>query len=147
MKVLKLAILVLAVLAVLAAVRYFGGGKAAGPTASAVTWTMDYEAGLARAKSTGRPVMLFFTADWCGYCTLIRKEVFAREDVGRAADKLVNIWLDVDKERDLARDYRIRGVPSLIFLSPQGEPLGLYNGPREPGPIIAAMRDLAKRYP
>ena len=27
-------------------------------------WVMDYEQGLNEARMTGKPIMLFFTADW-----------------------------------------------------------------------------------
>lgn len=42
----------------------FGGlASAAGPKPPPIAWIMGYEAGLAEAKVTGRPILLNF---WCG---------------------------------------------------------------------------------
>ncbi|MBU2488359.1 MAG: thioredoxin family protein [Proteobacteria bacterium] len=118
-----------------------------GPSASAINWVTDYQAGLEKAQKTGRPVLVFFTAEWCGYCTRIKKEVFAQKEVGTASEKLVNIWVDVDENRQLAGEFGIRGIPALIFLDPEGKVLGPYNGPRNPGPIITAMNEVTAKYP
>lgn len=52
---LRPAILAAALLAA-AGTAWAGGGK--------IAWESDFKKGLAEAKSSGRPVLIYFTADW-----------------------------------------------------------------------------------
>jgi thioredoxin 1 len=61
----------------------------------------------------GRPVLIDFHANWCGPCKIqspILKEVAS--DLG---DKVRVIKIDVDQNPDLAMQYQIRGVPTLMI--------------------------------
>ncbi|MBL50064.1 MAG: thioredoxin, partial [Roseibacillus sp.] len=43
-------------------------------------WTMDFDAAVKLAGEKKLPLMLNFTgSDWCGWCKLMDKEVFAEE--------------------------------------------------------------------
>ena len=52
----KSSIVVLALLALLLVPAHAGGGK--------LSWVKDYDAGLKQARETGKPAMVYFTADW-----------------------------------------------------------------------------------
>ena len=46
----------------LAAVLFSGGTAWAG--GGKIKWESDYKKGLTEAKSSGRPILIYFTADW-----------------------------------------------------------------------------------
>jgi thiol:disulfide interchange protein DsbD len=85
------------------------------------------EEALARAKSTRRPVLLDFFADWCKECHELEKTVFSREDVRLALARFATVRVDVSKVSDelrgVARRYSLSGVPALVWISSAGEPL------------------------
>lgn len=60
-----------------------------------------------------RPVLVDFYATWCGPCQTLSPivEETARTFKGRV--KVIKI--DVDKNQPLARQYQVRGVPTLIL--------------------------------
>jgi thiol:disulfide interchange protein len=107
-----------------------------------VPWVMDYEQGLSLARETGRPVMVFFTASWCGYCTQMVKGAFSEDAVVRAMEGLVPVFVDVDLRNDLMDGYAIRGVPTLIFLDSEGKRLTELSGARDGKAVITVIREL-----
>jgi thioredoxin 1 len=60
-----------------------------------------------------KPVLIDFFATWCGPCqTLapILKQV--KENLG---DRISIIKIDVDKNQQIAAQYQVRGVPTMIL--------------------------------
>jgi len=98
-------------------------------------WMTDFEAAKAKAKAENKPLLLDFTgSDWCGWCIKLDKEVFSKaafEDY--AKDSLVLVELDFPRDSSkqtkevaeqneaLAQKYQIRGFPTILVLSPDGE--------------------------
>ena len=115
------------------------------PTAK-IQWVYDLTEGLRLAKETGKPAMLFFTADWCGPCVELKKNAFSDKRVAKASLRLVNIYIDVDKNREALADYRVRGIPAIFFLSPGGEIVERYSGDRSAASFVKQMTAVADKH-
>ncbi|HPB31982.1 MAG TPA: cytochrome c biogenesis protein CcdA [Candidatus Sumerlaeota bacterium] len=94
------------------------------PTAS-IMWIQDYEDGMARAKAESRPVMLYFTADWCAYCQEMKKETFPDAGVIEESRRFVAITIDGTQLTPVIQaiqtEYSIPGYPAIVFIGTEGE--------------------------
>lgn len=81
----------------------------------------------ARSRSQGRPALLFFTADWCGYCFKLEQLTFSQPRVQqRLRSGFVAVEYDVDQAvgKQLAAQYGARGFPTVLVLDASGGCLG-----------------------
>ena len=58
-------------------------------------------------------IILFFSADWCNPCKQLYKIV---AEVKEEYPEIEIIHCDIESDTDLVETYRIRSVPTLIFL-------------------------------
>ncbi len=86
----------------------------------------DYDAALARAKTSGRPLFVLFTgSDWCIWCQKLEEEVLSQKeflDFATNTYELVELdypmvkpQLAAQKKRnqELAKKFKIEGYPVL----------------------------------
>lgn len=89
-------------------------------TNSGIAW-QGYDAGLAKAKTEDKNVFLYFHAQWCTYCTKLKKYTFSDEKVRALMEKFfVGISVDTDQNETLAREWEVKGLPTMWFLKPDG---------------------------
>lgn len=108
-----------------------------------------FEQGLAQAQREGKPVLLFFTAHWCGFCHQMAHEAFTHDQVVTLSDRFVCVLIDADQQPDVCREFHVRGYPTIQFLSPRGVPLNRVTG-KKPGHQLvmemqAALQAVARR--
>jgi thioredoxin-related protein len=93
---------------------------AAGESAK-IDW-VDYQTGLVRAQESGKPLMVNFTAAWCKFCKQMKAETYSDPAVVAFLNEhYVATRVDTDREPQLAREYYVRGLPTIWFLTSEGE--------------------------
>jgi thioredoxin 1 len=60
-----------------------------------------------------KPVLIDFHALWCGSCKV--QSPILKEVASEMGDKVRVVKIDVDQNPDLASQYQIRGVPTLMI--------------------------------
>lgn len=66
------------------------------------------------------PAVIDFYATWCGPCKMMAPVM--ESIAGEYAGKIRVYKVDVDKERRLAALFKIRSIPTFIFIPMDGEP-------------------------
>jgi len=70
-----------------------------------------YKEAIQLSKTSGKKVVLYFTADWCSQCQKM-KSVFADPSVKQALAAFIFYEVNTDQERDVTRQYAVRGIPA-----------------------------------
>jgi thiol:disulfide interchange protein DsbD len=74
----------------------------------------------------GKPVMIDFYADWCIPCKEMDRFTFSHEGVVERSKSYTMIKVDLTREKgefekSLQQKHRIKGVPTYLFISSEGE--------------------------
>ena len=64
--------------------------------------------------ASGKPVVIDFWAEWCGPCRMIAPIV--EELAAEYEGKVVVTKCDVDSNDEIAAQYRVRNIPTLVFI-------------------------------
>jgi protein disulfide-isomerase len=96
-----------------------------------------FEKASSEAKISGKYLLLNFSgSDWCPWCMKLEEDVLSHEVFKTFARKnLVYLLVDFPKKKyqseklkkgnkNLLRQFKVRGFPTIIILSPDGEILG-----------------------
>lgn len=103
---------------------------------------------LQRAKNQGKPIFLDISASWCGPCKMLKAKTFPNQEVGEFYNaNFINVAVDGEKGEgvELARKYKIRGYPSLLFINPDGEIVAQTAGYRNPQQFIEMGKQIVNR--
>lgn len=105
-----------------------------------VEFVRRYDQGYERAKREGKPMLVFFAAEWCNFCRQMTAEAFADADVVRWCENFVCIRVDADRDSEVCREFRVRGYPTVQFLSPRGVPLNRVVGKQPADRLVVEMQ-------
>ena len=120
------------------------GGKPASSgqgKALEVKW-LDFNDGLAKARTEKKPIFVEFYADWCVYCKMFQRETINDPSVARMlsenfayvrlnaedSDKRVRFNGQTLSNVELTGSFGITAFPSLVFLDSAGQPITTLSG-------------------
>lgn len=98
------------------------------PADARIAWLDDYEAAKQSALADGRPLMVDFTASWCGACGELDRHTFSdpRVVAEARARNLVPVKVDLspgkdtDERRAALASYSQRGLPLVVLHGSDG---------------------------
>ena len=105
----------------------------------------DFAAAQEKAKASGKLVMIDFAAEWCGPCKMLDRTTWKDEGVISAVtEKAVAVRVDVDENRELAAQFRIRSIPTIIFIDGEGKEVSRLIGYRDAEGFLKEFQKLGK---
>ncbi len=110
---------------------------------NAIQWETNPHTASLKARAESKPVMLHFTADWCGPCQNQKRFVFTNPEVARAIHQnAVPVLVNIDTNKALAEELNVRSIPHDVFLTPDGEVIARRNSPTESTNFLKMCRSI-----
>lgn len=120
---------------------------AQGGTKKLLSWEHSEEKAVAMAKAENRPLMVDFTADWCGACKKMTKETFSDPRVMEKAAHFVAVKVDATDDEDkqieaVKGKYKVVGLPTLVLYDSKGVERKRFNDFVGPDAFLAAIEGI-----
>lgn len=106
-----------------------------------------YRAAVAEAKKTGKPLILVFSATWCGPCQQMKNQVYPSDAVKPLHDKFVWAYLDVDDKdnKKVAEQYGVKPIPHIEIVDAEGKSLAKQIGGLAPEAFAKKLTEVADK--
>ncbi|MBL4702080.1 MAG: thioredoxin family protein [Phycisphaeraceae bacterium] len=92
-------------------------------------WSYDISKAFAQAKTTGKPVLMMVTADWCGPCQKLKKEVLSLPEVDQKIQEgftpvVWDLTEPTEQEIQQATQWQVTdGIPAMVIFDAEGKPV------------------------
>lgn len=115
------------------------------PKARAIRWRENYAKAVEEAARTSKPILADFEADWCGWCKKLDRETFGNGDVIKLVETFfVPVRIDTDHEPKISARFAVKGLPTILLLSPDGKELRRLSGFRPADKFLSELRQTIK---
>jgi thioredoxin-like negative regulator of GroEL len=101
----------------------------------------DYEKAVKLGAKEGKPVLLVFSAVWCGPCQTNKKDVYPAAAVKPYHDKFVWAYIDADlkENRKVMKEFGVNGIPHIQFLDKDGKAVDKFIGGTTPDAFVKVL--------
>ncbi|HEY6558087.1 MAG TPA: cytochrome c biogenesis protein CcdA [Polyangiaceae bacterium] len=100
---------------------------AAGQPARTLSWHRgDVHEARARAVREEKPLLVDFTASWCGACKELDRHTFSEERVAREAGRFLAVKVDATNDEDprveaALQEFKVVGLPTVVLYDSRGK--------------------------
>ncbi len=120
-----------------------GSDKPRSDKPAAIVWETSEIDARARAKRTGRPLLVYFRAEWATAAKQMERVVWTDPQIVALVQRFVPLRIDVTEAEGnaeaYAQTYGITSVPEIIIHEPNGDATAVPGAPAV-APLISILR-------
>ena len=117
----------------------------AAPKPRAIQWRESYPKALEEAARAAKPILADFEADWCGWCKKLDRETFGNAAVIKLVEAFfIPVRIDTDHQPKISAKFEVKGLPTILLLSPAGKELKRLSGFRPADKFLTELRQAVK---
>lgn len=90
-------------------------------------WHSDFSQAKSEAQSADRPILLYVYQDGCSGCEEFNTRLQNNENLQSSVDQFVMVSADIGESTELADRYEVDVTPTVVILTPEGEPVTSFN--------------------
>ena len=111
-----------------------------------IQWRTGIRAANRESSKTGLPILMKFSAKWCGPCKRMKAETFTDPRLAEMINTcFIPVEVDTDQNEQLARQLRIESVPTTMVISPQGDIVERREGFQSAAQLTGAIARFCQR--
>lgn len=113
--------------------------------AKEITWESSWKEATAKAKATGKPIMLDFYTDWCTWCKRLDRDVYSHPAIiSQLGSRMIFLKVNPERspaENNLALRYKAGAFPTVVVLDSQKNEKGRIEGYQPPERFLVSILD------
>ena len=110
------------------------------PVPPAFVNTAGLAEAMAASRASGRPVLAFATADWCGPCQQFKRGALVHPKVTEWIRQNTHaVYLNVDERQADAEQLSIYSIPALVLIRPDGTRPSRFEGNHSADEVLSFL--------
>jgi thioredoxin-related protein len=123
-----------------------GTGEVISADARAIRWFDAPGEALKAARESGRPLLVYISSPYCGYCHKMERDTLSDSAViKRVTGEFVALRVDGERDPEWMDRYQIQAFPALVVLSQSGEPKLRVEGYQSPRNMLRRLDSVIQR--
>jgi len=122
---------------------------AADSTTGPQGWLEDYATARQESNRQGLPLLIHFSASWCGPCQRMERETLHSSALmSYIGKKIIALKIDSDQHPDLVEAFRVESLPTDLIIAPSsGKVVSRTAGYQASGKYLASVRHWSGQFP
>lgn len=110
---------------------------------NSINWLHSFEDAKKMSKALNKPMLLDFTAYWCGPCKKMDSDVWSKDEVKQVMENFIPVKIDFDSERKLVNKYNVKGIPYIFIVDGWGNELYSFIGYRDKTQTLKILKNFS----
>lgn len=102
----------------------------------------NYEDAIDLSNDTDNNVFIYFGADWCKYCIMMKDNTFENKEVKEYLLKnFIVLHVDVDVDKNIKEKYKVKELPLLVVIDKNEKIIKRISGYKSPDKFLKWIKD------